>query len=49
TLIESAKRHGLEPSGYLSELLHRLPKAKSIEIARLTPEAMAKGKAKAAA
>jgi transposase len=44
TLVESAKRHGLEPYAYLSELLHRLPNANNQEIARFTPAAMAKAK-----
>ena len=46
TLIESAKRHGLEPHAYLCELLHRLPQTSNQEIKNLTPEAMAKTKAK---
>jgi hypothetical protein len=49
TLVESAKRHGLEPYAYLSELLHRLPNANNQEIARFTPAAMAKAKQDAAA
>ena len=47
TLVESAKRHGLEPRAYLSELLHTLPKTSNREVARLTPQAMAKAKAAA--
>jgi transposase len=46
TLVESAKRHGLEPHAYLQELLRRLPQASNLQIANLTPEAMAKAKAK---
>lgn len=49
TLIESAKRHGLEPHTYLRELLHRLPHTSNQEIPGLTPEAMAKAKQKSAA
>jgi transposase len=49
TLIESAKRHGLEPYSYLLELLNALPTAKNDEISRFTPAAMAKAKRKAAA
>ncbi len=49
TLVESAKRHGLEPYTYLLELLNRLPTAKNDEISRFTPAAMAKAKEKAAA
>lgn len=49
TLVESAKRHGLEPYTYLLELLNSLPAAKNDEISRFTPAAMAKAKRKAAA
>lgn len=49
TLVESAKRHGLEPYTYLLELLNSLPAAKNDELARFTPAAMAKAKRKAAA
>jgi transposase len=42
TLIESAKRHGLEPHAYLYELLERLPKTANHAIASLTPAAIAK-------
>jgi len=46
TLIESAKRHGLEPHYYLCDLLQRLPKTTNWQIAQLTPEAIAGLKAK---
>ena len=49
TLIESAKRHGLEPYTYLLELLNSLPAAKNDEISRFTPAAMAKARQKTAA
>jgi hypothetical protein len=49
TLVESAKRHGLNPYTYLLELLNDLPTAKNEEIPRFTPAAMAKGKRKDAA
>ena len=49
TLVESAKRHGLEPYTYLLELLNSLPAAKNDEIARFIPAAMAKTKGKTAA
>ena len=49
TLVESAKRHGLNPYNYLLELLNGLPTAKNDEIPRFTPAAMAKGKQKDAA
>lgn len=45
TLVESAKRHGLEPHAYLCELLHRLPVASNQEIPMLTPKAIAKAAA----
>ncbi len=46
TLVESAKRHGLEPHAYLRELLHRLPEASNHEIPQLTPKAMAQAGAR---
>ena len=49
TLVESAKRHGLNPYSYLLELLNSLPSSKNDEIARFTPAAMANAKQKAAA
>ena len=49
TLIESAKRHGLEPNAYLCELLHRLPQASNWDVAMLTPEAFAAARLKSAA
>ena len=49
TLVESAKRHGLEPYRYLLELLNSLPTAKNDEISQFTPAVMAKAKHKAAA
>lgn len=49
TLVESAKRHGLEPYSYLCDLLHRLPAAKSDEIDKFIPEAVAKTQRKTAA
>ena len=49
TVVESAKRHGLNPYDYLLKLLNGLPTAKNDEIPRFTPAAMAKTKRKAAA
>ncbi len=49
TLIESAKRYGLEPYSYLCELLHGLPGAKSEAIPQFTPSAIAKRMTKKAA
>ena len=49
SLVESAKRYGLNPYNYLSDLLHNLPKAKNKEIAQFTPSAIAKTKQGAAA
>jgi transposase len=45
TMVESAKRHGLEPHAYLRELLHRLPHTSNHDIPLLTPKAMAKRRA----
>lgn len=45
TLIESAKRHGLEPHAYQCERLHRLPQTSNQEIEHLTPAALAKTRA----
>jgi len=42
SLVESAKRHGLEPHAYLSELLHQLPNTCNQDIPKLTPKAVAK-------
>ncbi len=49
TLVESAKRYGLDPYSYLLELLNRLPTAKNDEISWFTPAAIAKAKQKAVA
>ena len=49
TLVESAKRHGLNPYTYLLELLNELPTAKNDEIARFTPSAIARAKKAAVA
>jgi len=42
TILESAKRHGLEPYAYLLHLLRELPHATNQHIARYTPAAIAK-------
>jgi transposase len=42
TLIESAKRHGLDPHAYISYLLHALPAATNFQIPQMTPAAYAK-------
>jgi hypothetical protein len=44
TLVESAKRHGLEPYGYIKELLLRLPESTNWQIPQFTPAAVAKSK-----
>ncbi len=49
TLVESAKRHGLNPYTYLLGLLNDLPNAKNDEIARFTPAAIARTKKAAVA
>jgi len=41
TLIESARRRGLDPFAYLREALTRLPRMKSSQIAALMPQAWA--------
>jgi hypothetical protein len=41
SLISSAKRHGLEPFGYLRELLRRLPSHRVNRLHELTPAAWA--------
>lgn len=42
SIVESAKRHGLEPYAYICDLLNRLPKATNWEVPQLTPAAYAK-------
>lgn len=49
TLVESAKRQGLEPYTYLCHLLRSLPAATNWQIHRFTPAAYAKAQAKAKA
>lgn len=49
TLVESAKRHGLEPYGYIKELLLRLPESTNWQIQQFTPAAVAKSKKENAA
>lgn len=44
TLIESAKRHGLEPYAYMVDLLNKIPTATNWQIPSLTPKAIAKAK-----
>ena len=38
TLIESCKRHGIEPQAYLTDLLERLPAMTNHEAEELTPD-----------
>ncbi len=38
TLIESCKRHGIEPQAYLTDLLERLPAMTNHEAEKLTPD-----------
>jgi len=42
TIIESAKRHGLEPYAYIRHLLETLPSATNWNLHKLTPQAYAK-------
>lgn len=44
TIIESAKRHGLEPHAYLTDLLRALPNSTNWQIPKMTPAAVAKAK-----
>jgi transposase len=46
TIVESAKRHGLEPKGYLHHLLETLPKSTNKQVPALTPAAVAKTQAR---
>lgn len=41
TIVESAKRHGLEPRAYLLHLLETLPRSTNHQIPSLTPDAVA--------
>jgi transposase len=49
TVIENARRSGLDPQAYLREIFTRLPKMKQSEIPRITPAAWAKAQKAAAA
>ena len=49
TIIESARRRGLDPEAYLTDLLTRLPVLKDNELSAHTPAAWAKARKKAAA
>ena len=44
TLVESAKRHGLDPYAYIKELLRRLPEATNWHVPKLVPSAFAKAR-----
>ncbi len=37
SIIEGCRRHGIEPSAYLTDVLKRLPEMKITEIAELAP------------
>jgi transposase len=49
SIIESCRRHGVDPHEYLNDVLERIPRASNQEIASMTPAAWAKAKAKAEA
>ncbi len=49
TVIENARRSGLDPQAYLREILTRLPEMKQNEIATITPVAWAEAQKAAAA
>ena len=46
SLLGSCRRHGINPFDYLKDLLTRLPSARITEIAKFTPAAWAKARAK---
>ena len=48
SLVESCKRHGIEPFEYLRDVLDRLPKQTNQDIAAFTPRAWAEAKRKQA-
>jgi hypothetical protein len=49
TIIESAKRHGLEPYAYIRYLLEPLPSTTNWNLHKLAPAEYAKSKTRAAA
>ena len=49
TIIESARRRGLDPEAYLTDLLTRLPTLKTGELPNLSPAAWAKARLSRAA
>jgi transposase len=49
TIIESARRRGLDPEAYLKDVLTRLPSMKQSELGRVTPAAWAKARKTAVA
>ena len=49
TIIESARRRGLDPEAYLTDLLTRLPALKRSDLINHTPAAWAKAQKKRAA
>ncbi|MDB6134340.1 MAG: family transposase, partial [Verrucomicrobiales bacterium] len=44
TIIENARRHGLDPEAYLTDLLTRLPALKQSDLPDCTPAAWAKAR-----
>ena len=49
TIVESAKRHGIDPYAYLRYLLETLPQSTNQQIPAMTPAAYAKRHSKVAA
>jgi len=49
TIIESARRRGLDPEAYLKDVLAKLPTMKQSELETITPAAWAKAQKAAAA
>jgi hypothetical protein len=48
TVIESCRRHGIDPYEYLRDVFSRLPSATNWQVKDLTPEAWAKARRTAA-
>ena len=44
TIIESCRAHGLDPYGYMREVLTRLPSSTNWQVGKLTPAAFAKAR-----
>jgi hypothetical protein len=49
SIIESCRRRGIDPHAYLTDVLERIPDAKTSDIKNLTPEAWARSRPRLAA